>query len=215
LLRLSLFREPGIGTGFVMSALVNVVAMTTLVIGPFHLARALGLGPAAVGLVMTSGPLVAALVGVPAGRAVDRFGSVSVVRAGLLLMAAGCLGFALSPSALGLLAYVLPLMSTTAGFAIFQAANNTAVVTAVPAEQRGLVSALLTLSRNLGLVTGASAMGAVFLAATGVAGLAQADAASIASSTRVTFAVGLLLLACATALAWMPARAVAGAPGHT
>lgn len=207
LLRLGLFREPGMGSGFAMSALVNAVAMSTLVVGPFHLSRALGLGPAAVGLVMTTGPLVAAFAGVPAGRAVDRFGSPRVVRAGLLLMLAGGLGFALAPAALGVAAYVLPLVSTTAGFAIFQAANNTAVVTGVPAERRGLVAAVLTLSRNLGLVTGASAMGAVFLAGTGAASLAVADAAAIATGTRVTFAMAVLLVAFALALAWAPQRA--------
>lgn len=214
LLRLSLFREPGIGSGFAMSALVNAVAMSTLVVGPFHLARAIGLGPAAVGLVMTTGPLVAAFAGVPAGRAVDRFGAARVVRAGLGLMVAGCAGFVLAPAALGVAAYVLPLVSTTAGFAIFQAANNTAVVTGVPSERRGLVSALLTLSRNLGLVTGASAMGAVFLAGTGAGSLAVADAAAIASGTRATFSVGVLLVGFALALASMPTRAVTGAGGR-
>lgn len=210
LLRLGLFREPGIGAGLAMSALVNTVAMTTLVVGPFHLAIALGLGPASVGLVMTAGPVVAALAGVPAGRAVDRFGSRPVTRLGLLSMAAGCIGFAMAPAALGVVGYLLPLVFTTAGFAVFQAANNTAVVTAVPAGQRGLVSALLTLSRNLGLVTGASAMGAVFLAATGAGDIAGADAAAIAGGTQVAFAVAALLVALAAAASLAPPASAAG-----
>lgn len=214
LLRFALFREPGIGAGFAMGALVNVVAMTTLVVGPFHLARALGLAPAAVGLVMTAGPAVAALVGVPAGRAVDRFGSRRVLRLGLASMAAGCIGFATLPLSLGVPAYVLPLVLTTAGFAIFQAANNTAVVTAVAPDRRGLVSALLTLARNLGLVTGASAMGAVFLAATGADSLAAAHAAAIATGTHVAFAVGALLVALAFALTLAPAHAAAASQGE-
>lgn len=207
LLRLALFREPGIGTGFAMSALANTVAMTTMVVGPFHLARALGLGPASVGLAMAAGPAVAALAGVPAGRAVDRFGSRRVMRLGLLAMVAGCAAFATMPVDFGVAGYVLPLVLTTAGFAIFQAANNTAVVMAMPAEQRGLVSALLTLSRNLGLVTGASAMGAVFLAGTGASALAQADAAAIAAGTHVAFAAAGVLVAVAFAVALAPVRA--------
>lgn len=209
LLRLGLFREPGIGTGFAMSVLANTVAMTTVVVGPFHLARALGLGPAAVGLAMAAGPAMAALAGVPAGRAVDRFGSRRVMRLGLLAMVAGCLAFATIPMDFGVASYVLPLVLTTAGFATFQAANNTAVVMAMPAPQRGLVSALLTLSRNLGLVTGASAMGAVFLAGTGATALAQADAAAVAAGTRVAFAAAALLVAIAFAVALAPVRAAA------
>lgn len=206
LLCLALFREPGIGTGFVMSALANTVAMTTLVVGPFHLARALGLGPATVGLAMAAGPAVVAFAGMPAGRAVDRFGSRQVMRLGLLAMAAGCLAFATIPVHVGVAGYVLPLVLTTGGFATFQAANNTAVVMAMPAQQRGLVSALLTLSRNLGLVTGASAMGAVFLAGSGARTLAQADAAAIAAGTHVAFAAAALLVAIAFAVALAPVR---------
>ena len=40
----------------------------------------------------------------------------------------------------------------------FQAANNAAVMSAATADRRGVVSSLLSLARNLGLVTGASAM---------------------------------------------------------
>jgi predicted MFS family arabinose efflux permease len=50
----------------------------------------------------------------------------------------------------------------TVHFSLFQAANNAAVMRDVQAHQRGLVSALLNLSRNLGFITGAAVLGAVF-----------------------------------------------------
>jgi len=78
-----------------MSCLTSAVAMTTRVVGPVYLTGALHLTPAAVGLGMTAGPLVAALVGVPAGSGVDRFGHSRMLRAGLVAMAAGMLGLAL------------------------------------------------------------------------------------------------------------------------
>ena len=49
------------GMGMAMSALVSTVIMATLVVGPFYLSRALGLDAARVGLVLSVGPLVAAL----------------------------------------------------------------------------------------------------------------------------------------------------------
>lgn len=75
LIRLGMFRDPALSAGLGMSALVATVMMTTLVVGPFYLTRALGLAPALVGIDLSVGPLVAALAGVPAGRIVDRFGS--------------------------------------------------------------------------------------------------------------------------------------------
>ena len=68
LVRLQMLRDPLLSAGLGMSGLVSTVMMATLVVGPFYLSRALGLEAAVVGLVMTIGPAVAALTGVPAGR---------------------------------------------------------------------------------------------------------------------------------------------------
>jgi EmrB/QacA subfamily drug resistance transporter len=201
LVRPALFRQQGVGAGFAMSGLVTTVAMTTLVVGPFYLARALHLAPAAVGLAMTAGPLVAALTGVPAGRGVDLFGARRIAIAGLVAMACGALGLALISPARGIPGYVLPLVVLTAGFAMFQAANNTAVMAGTSPSQRGVVSGLLNLSRNLGLVTGASVMGAVFAIAGGSRQLASADASAVVSGTHAAFAVAIVLVAAALLIA--------------
>ena len=162
LIRLAMFRQRVLSAGFVMSALVTTVVMATLVVGPFYLASAFALDAARVGLVMSCGPLVAALSGVPAGRLVDRLGAQRMTLAGLCMMAVGAFVLPVLSSRLAVPGYVGALAVITSGFALFQAANNTAVMTASSADQRGLVSGLLNLSRNLGLITGASFMGAVF-----------------------------------------------------
>ena len=74
LLRPAMFADPVLSAALAMSALVSTVMMATLVVGPFHLSRGLGLEAAVVGLAMSTGPLVAALAGMPAGRLVDRLG---------------------------------------------------------------------------------------------------------------------------------------------
>jgi EmrB/QacA subfamily drug resistance transporter len=204
LVPLALFRDRAISVGFVTSALVTTVAMTTLVVGPFYLARALGLASAAVGLVMTAGPVVAALVGVPAGRAVDRLGARHVSVAGLASMLAGCVAMSTLPTSLGIFGYLLPLVATTGGYACFQAANNTGVISTVDPARRGLVSGLLNLSRNLGLVTGASLMGAVFAAGSRVPEIGVAPPSAIASGMNFAFAVAAALVALALALLLAP-----------
>jgi MFS family permease len=183
--------DAALRASLVTSALVSTVMMATLVVGPFYLAGALGLEPAAVGLVLTIGPLVTALTGVPAGRIADRLGARRVILAGLAAMAAGCLLPSISPAtALG---YIAPIVVTTIGYALFQTANNTAVMSDIAADQRGVVSGLINLARNLGLVTGASAMGAVFAFVSARAGGA--------AGMQTTFAVaaGLIVLALAIA----------------
>lgn len=193
LLRPALLRQPGLAAGLATNALVSTVMMATLVVGPFYLARALGLDAAATGLAMSAGPLVSALSGVPAGRLVDHRGAGRVARAGLAALALGAALLAAAPTSLGLAGYIAPIVLLTAGYALFQAANNTAIMGAIDAGQRGLVAGMLNLSRNLGLVTGASLMGAVFALGTGAPDLSTAAPAAVARGMAVAFGVAALL----------------------
>jgi len=197
LIRIAALREPGLRNGLATSALVSTVMMATLVVGPFYLGRALGLGTLFVGLALSIGPMVSAFSGVPAGRLVDRLGTARTVAGALAGMGAGCLALAMAPSSLGVAGYVAPLVVLTASYALFQAANNTAVMADVTPDQRGVISGLLNLARNLGLVTGAAVMGALFASAAGPADLATATPIAVAFGMRTTFAVaaGLMLVA--------------------
>jgi hypothetical protein len=82
----------------------------------------------------------------------------------------------------------------TTGYALFQTGNNSAVMAEAGPERRGLVSGMLNLSRNLGLITGASAMGAVFARASAAVDVTTAEPAAIAAGTRATFAAAALLV---------------------
>lgn len=208
LIQLALFRQPTLRAGVATNALVSTVMMTTLVVGPFYLAGALGLDAARVGLVMSCGPVVAALVGVPAGRAVDRYGAQRVMLAGLAAMATGAILLPWVPLVMGGVAgmarvaeYVAPLVIITSGYALFQAANSSAVMASAGADQRGAVSGVLNLSRNLGFITGASVMGAVFAWAAGAGDLQAASPAALATGMRWTYALAAALLLLALALA--------------
>lgn len=201
LIRLALFRDRVLSAGLAMSALVTSVMMATLVIGPFYLSGALALDAMRVGLVMACGPVVAALVGVPAGRLVDRFGSQWTTIAGLVAMAVGSATLTLVSTRLGVPGYLAPLSLITAGYALFQAANNAAVMAEVHSEQRGVVSGMLNLARNLGLVSGASAMGAVFAFGTASVDTATAPAAALAAGMHLCFAVAAALVLVALAIA--------------
>lgn len=202
LVRLALFRDGRLSGSLAMSLLVATVMMTTLVVGPFYLSQTLRLTPVGIGWVLSVGPLVAALSGVPAGRSVDRFGAPGMTLAGLLGMALGSFALSVVPERFGVGGYLVPMVGVTLGYAVFQTANNTAVMLEVQPDQRGVVSGLLNLSRNLGLVTGASALSAVFALASASADIGTAQPQAIASGMRMTFmaALGLIVVACL--IAW-------------
>ena len=201
LIWLAMFRDPALSMSLAMSALVSTVMMATLVVGPFYLTRTLGLNAAPVGLVLSVGPFAAALTGVPAGRIADRFGAQRMTIAGLLAIAVGCLLLSMLPETLDVAGYVVPIVVITVGYALFQTANNTAVMTDVHADRRGVISGLLNLSRNLGLVTGASVMGAVFAFASATNDITTAAPDAVAMGMRITFAVAVMLIAVALTMA--------------
>jgi MFS family permease len=194
LVAIGMLRDGTLSAGLVMSLLVSTVMMATLVVGPFYLARGLGLDAAGVGLVLSIGPLVAAIAAIPAGLFADRFGAWRGTIAGLACFAAGTGLMASAGTEAGIAGYAGAITVISAGYALFQTANNASVMAGAAADRRGVISGVLNLSRSIGLITGASMMGAVFAAASA----SVTDSALAAGhGLRMTFwvATGLSLTA--------------------
>ncbi|MBO9111761.1 MFS transporter [Agrobacterium sp. S2/73] len=190
-----------------MNMLVAAIMMTTLVVGPFYLGLGLGLTVSEVGAAMAIGPVISIVSGVPSGRLVDAWGSHCVLAIGLALLGVGALMLAIVPGVIGVAGYVLSILVLTPGYQLFQAANNTAALADVAKDRRGTVSGLLGLSRNIGLIGGASAMGLFFALGAGTTDVTQAPASAIASGMRLTFLIaGALTMAAFAAAVFRPDR---------
>ncbi|MFG1201658.1 MFS transporter [Xanthobacter aminoxidans] len=195
LLKLSMFGNALLSTSMVMSVLVYAVMMATLVLGPFFLSKALGLDTRMVGLVMTVGPLAAAIMGVPAGTLADRIGARLAMVIGLALFTIGAFVMSWVSRDGGVAIYIVAILFISVGLAFFQTPNNTAVMTDARPEQRGLVSGLLALARNLGLITGASLMGALFASVAGDTATAAPDL--VTEAMRFAFRIAASMAAAA------------------
>jgi EmrB/QacA subfamily drug resistance transporter len=215
LVRPGAFRSLPFSVSMVTNVLIATVMMSTLTLGPFYLSGALKLSAAEIGLVMSIGPLAAAFMGVPSGRVADRFGARPTLVAGLALLALGCLGLAWAAPQRSVVAYVGAIALVCIGYAFFQTPNNTAVMAEAPADGRATTSALLNLTRNLGLVSGASVMGSLFAAVSGLSVRSAepaADPAVIAHGMQVSFLVASALVAISLALAVLTLRQGRRAP---
>lgn len=199
------FRAPldmSLVPNLLVNLLVAAVMMTTLVVGPFYLGLSAGLKAAMVGAVMSVGPAISILSGVPAGRAVDAWGTQRILGLGLAMLAAGALLLAVLPGMIGVAGYVLAIAVLTPGYQLFQAANNTAALADVARDRRGLASGLLSLSRNIGLIGGASVMGAIFIFGAGTDDFAHASPLAIAGGMRLTFLFAAGMMICAIVVAF-------------
>ena len=193
----AMFRDRALRSSLAMNVLVSTVMMSTLVVGPFYLSRSLALNPTSVGFAMSVGPVVTALIGIPSGRIADRLGAPRMTLFGLIGIASGACLLSILPASCGLLGYLGPIAIVTAGYGLFQTANNTVVMAGAHAAQRGVTSGLLNLSRNLGLITGASVMGAVFALASGSDDITRAHALAVRAGMRGTYALAALVIVAA------------------
>ena len=194
LVDLRIFRSKELSSGLVMNAIVGTVMMSTLIVGPFYLTYALGLQEAIVGLVLSIGPSVSSVSGILAGKVVDKFGSSKAVTIGLSIMTTAIFALAFLPPLLGLKGYILSIVFLTPGYQLFLASNNTRVMLNAEQEKRGFISGILSLSRNLGLITGASVMGAVFALAAGNQKIAMVQPDAVVNAMKITYSLAGMLV---------------------
>lgn len=179
----------GLWVGYLANLGVATVMMGTLVVGPFFLSFGAGLSARMVGVVMAVGPVMSIIGGVMAGRAVDRFGAGPVARLGSWLVALGSFMLALLSPVWGVLGYLIGITVLTPGYQLFQAGNTSAMMTRAPKGVQGGVAGALGMARNLGLLIGAWAFGALFTRALGGVPVQSAGAGDIGDAVRVVFLV--------------------------
>ncbi len=202
---LTLFRRRRFTAGIVSSLLAFLVLFGVLVVVPFYLERALGFGTVRTGIELMVMPLALGLVAPWSGRMADTVGVRAPAVTGLVMVGVGLtlLGL-LRPATPG---FLLLLALVGAGLGLFTSPNNAGIMAAVPAQQSGLASGLLNMSRGLGTAMGLAVSTAVFSALGGDGGLP----ATVRSAVSVTFYVlaGAALLAAAVAAAGFSSRPLA------
>lgn len=147
-----------------LSSMLNFMSQYVLVfLTPFYLQRILHYTPDRIGLVMVFSPLMVLLIAPLSGALSDRIGTrlLCVLGAGLcalaqLLMARIGVTYALD------VAWRVALFGVGTG--LFQSPNNSAVMGSTPKRYLGVGSAILATMRNMGMVLGIAAGGAVVTA---------------------------------------------------
>jgi EmrB/QacA subfamily drug resistance transporter len=187
LFRLARFRS-GISSGL----LAYVVTFGVLLAAPLYLEAAFGESPAHAGLMITVLPAFLAL-GAPLGAlAADRIGAAPVTTAGMIVCAAACAVAGFTAGERALLVAMLALAGF--GLGLFTPANNATIAGAGRADQAGMVSGVLNMTRGIGTAFGVAVAGATYSIGAGAADHAAGPAAD-------GFRLSMLVLAALAALA--------------
>ncbi len=131
---------------------------------PFYLDNILKITPSHSGIIMGITPIVLGLFAPMSGILADRIGTQLITTAGSLVAATGfCALFFLTPSTPTplVIAFLIP---PALGLALFQTANNSAILSSVPRHQMGITSSLVGFSRTLGFATGIALFSSLFSA---------------------------------------------------
>ncbi len=187
---LSLFRRARFTAGVSTGLLAFLVLFGVLVVTPFYFERASGYGAVRTGLELMAMPVALGLVAPFSGRMADRHGVRLPTVTGMVMVTVGLAGLGwLRPSTGGFLGLLVVI---GAGLGLFVSPNNAGIMTSVPAQQSGLASGLLNMSRGLGTAMGLAVAGAVFGALGGDGSSVQAIRDAFSATVLVLAALAFL-----------------------
>jgi DHA2 family multidrug resistance protein-like MFS transporter len=162
--------------------------MASYVALPFYLQHALGRGDLAIGLAMTSWPLVVAVAGPLSGRLADRVSNGLLCAAGGVFLAAGLAIAAALPPGGTLVPLECCLILGGLGFVLFQTPNNRNMLLSAPKERSGAVGGMQARARLLGQMIGSVIMALLFT----ITSTATAPRVGLAVAAVLALAGGLV-----------------------
>lgn len=167
LLDLSLFRISTFSAGSLVILFGSLAIMVYVLLLPFFMLDYALLGPALAGLLMTTDPLTAAVVGPLSGRFSDRVGSKPLVISGLLIISLAMivLNRLTINATIWQIAISIALIGLGAG--LFYSPNNSALLGSVPHSKLGIATSMSSTMRNLGMTLGITLISAYMAGKTG------------------------------------------------
>jgi len=188
IIELRYFAVPGFTRLNLAAMLVNLACFAVLLLLPFYLARAAGLGPPAIGVLLACSAVGMVIASPLAGMLATRASPHTLVRAGCIGMAVGLAIMATAPP---LVVLVPALLMQGFGQGLFQVAYFDIVVDTLPLSARGVAGSLAMLTRTIGVVIGASILTLTFQS------LLEADAGVSTASSFLSAFQGVFAIAAA------------------
>ncbi|MBU1040495.1 MAG: MFS transporter [Proteobacteria bacterium] len=180
---LSLFRIWPFLSGNIVAFLAFMAMFSNAILLPFYLQGQLHLTPLMIGLVLSTLPLVMAVVSPISGYLSERMNFATLTTIGLAVICTGLLGQSLFKPGTPLWHVFLGQVVIGLGVGIYMSPNNNSVLTSAPQDKIGLVGGFLALVRNVGMVSGIAAAITVF-------GVAQGRAAASGLDSQEAFISG-------------------------
>lgn len=187
------FRRVPFTTSVAANAIYHMTMMAMFFLTPLLFEGAWSLGPGHTSVALSALQVVNLAFAILGGWIVDRTRWGGLAPLSLGIIAGGMLALGLLVEHLSYEAYVATTVLIGVGSGLFNTANNTAIMSSLPAEARGLASGMLETGRQFGHTVAVS-LGAVAMTAAGAA--AAGNGAAIVGGFQVAeIAMGLVAAA--------------------
>lgn len=157
---LPLFANRYVTIGILITIVTYMAAFAAQLALPSVL-RLAGAEPAWTGLIMIGYPLALVVTAPLGGSLSDRKGPLGILTAGLVLMSVTLLALGLAAPAIGTGIAALPVVLLGCSMGMITSPNTSIVMGTAAKEQLGMISSLLALCRNIGMMFGTAAGGLV------------------------------------------------------
>lgn len=210
LISLPLFRSKLLSSSLATSVFVYSCMTCTQVLAAFFLAGVNGFSEFEIGLSLSVGPFFTMCLGFTAGFLCRFFSKRHLMLTGLCIIVFGTLAMSTLPPSDSLLPFCWRLACINGGLALFQTPNNIMTMANAAAHQRGVVSALLALSRTIGQITGAAVMSSLFALFLFYEGATYSTASQdlLVSAYHQTFYVNAVYMVLTVLIVWWGIREI-------
>lgn len=157
LLKIKLFVFPVIASAILFAALFVIVFML-----PFYLTYPCGFGASKTGLIMIVLFLFLLVVSPVSGILYDKLGSRRLCMAGMSILTLSLISLMTIHPSMGVASILWRIALAGIGTALFVSPNNTAIMSCVPLQRRGIASGAVATARNIGMVIGVALAGLIF-----------------------------------------------------
>ena len=195
-----LFRNRAFLAASVTGFFMMFTYVGSLVLVPLLLSEVNGLSAAGIGLVLTPGALVVAVLSPVAGRLSDRFGPRTLVRGGLGVIGLSTLATSAFAAGASSAAVALGVLGLSVGFSMVNSPNINAAAASLSRDESGVGLGIYQMLFVLGGGFG-PAVAATFLAARQGAGTGAIN--PLFTSNSAPFSDALLLLTAATVISFV------------
>lgn len=156
MIELRIFKNHDFTLGLVVGFLIFVTNFFFNVVSPFYLENALGMKASIAGYILMMFPIVQVIVAPLSGKMSAKINPILLTIAGLITLAIAQIGYLFFNVNTSLWFIMLFIGLNGLGNGLFQAPNNTMIMSSVEPKELGIAGGLNALARNLGMIIGVS-----------------------------------------------------------